>query len=185
MSISPKKLAKLSDRDYRQSYLKETVTSWVVHQIKQLRKDRDWSQADLGERAGNKPQSTIARFESADYGNWSTASLLELADAFDVALDIRFVGWPAFVEKTGDTSPGAMSVPSFSVTQFNSVAGNAGTSGITYITNAQSSVFNGTTVQSWAAVGIATGDNGTAVKVISQTDFFVPNRVPSFEMKSA
>ncbi len=63
-------------------------------------------------------QSAIARLESESYGKWGTNTLIELANAFDVALEIRFVGWPQFMKGTTDASPAAMSVPSFSVASF-------------------------------------------------------------------
>ncbi|PBC23449.1 MULTISPECIES: helix-turn-helix transcriptional regulator [unclassified Mesorhizobium] len=115
--VSAKRLKKLSITEYRHGYLREMVTGWVIHQIKALRDERDWSQADLGTKAG-KPQSAIARLESESYGNWNTKTLLEIAEAFDVALQIRFVSWPKFMRETEDTSPEAMSVPGFSSSAF-------------------------------------------------------------------
>ena len=177
MSISSKKLAKLANTEYRHSYLKEMVTGWVVHQIKQLRQDRNWSQAELGTRAGDKPQSTIARLESADYGNWSSASLFELADAFDVALDIRFVPWPVFIENTDDTSPGAMSVPSFSTEQFHATATGyaSGNTGMMIANSAVAVLTGGVVAQTRVAVGVASSTSATIVSIHNQQDFLIPH----------
>ncbi len=117
MMVSAKRLKKLSNREYRDEYLKSTVTGWVIHQLRVLRKQRDWTQEDLGTASG-KSQSAIARFESESYGNWNANTLLELAHAFDVAIDIRFVSWPDFLKRTSDTSPERMYVPSFSEADF-------------------------------------------------------------------
>ncbi len=116
-TISPKRLDKLSSKDYRHSYLKEMTTGWIVHQIRELRNERCWSQSRLGDEA-SKPQSAIARIEDPDYGKWSVSTLLEIAEAFDVALQVRFVDWPSFLSSTDDSSPERMRVPSFSVEAF-------------------------------------------------------------------
>lgn len=115
--ISQKKIKKLKNKEYRAAYMSEVVRSWVVYQIKTLRKQRDWSQNDLAEAAG-KNQSSIGRWESDNYRGWNINSLLELADAFDVALEVRFVSWPQFMRDTEDKSESAMVVPSFSSAQF-------------------------------------------------------------------
>lgn len=117
MIISSGKIKKLANKEYRQSYLKSMVTAWVVHQIKALREARHWTQSDLA-RVSGKPQSAIGRYESEGYGNWTTNTLLELADAFDVALEVRFVSWPKFLKDTADTGPKAMAVKSFSSADF-------------------------------------------------------------------
>lgn len=117
MNLSAKKLKKLGSREYRESLLREIVIGWVVNQIKSLRRQRGWTQERLAEEA-SKPQSVIARIESESYGNWNTNTLLDIASAFDVALQIRFVSWPQFLAEADDTSPKAMQVPSFSRDQF-------------------------------------------------------------------
>ena len=115
--INPKRLDKFKSKEYRHSYLREMTTGWIVHQVKELRTQREWSQAQLGKEMG-KPQSAIARIENLDYGKWNTSTLLELAEAFDVAIEVRFVDWPTFLKSTDDTSPDIMRVPSFSLDGF-------------------------------------------------------------------
>jgi len=123
MMISNKKLRKLSNVEYREEYLKSTVTAWIVHQLRALRSQRGWTQSDLAKSAGDIPQSAVARYESEEYGNWSTNTLLKLAKAFDVALEIRFVSWPHFIRETEDTSVEAMQVSSFSSSSFLAITG--------------------------------------------------------------
>ncbi len=117
MTVSSKRLEKLNDPEYRHAYLKEATKGWVVLQLRTLREERGWTQADLAHYTG-KSQPAIARIESESYGNWSTNTLLDLATAFDVALEIRFVSWPKFLKDTTDASPAAMSVASFTATDF-------------------------------------------------------------------
>lgn len=119
--ITEKRLKRLSDPDYRDEYARSTVTAWVVHQLRALREERGWTQADLGEKAG-KAQSAIGRFESESYGNWNANTLHELARAFDVALQIRFISWPEFMTWTSDTSPRRMYVPGFDPAVFSTTA---------------------------------------------------------------
>ena len=114
MMASLKRLRKLENFEYRRSYLREMVGGWVVHQLRVLRKGRGWSQAELGKRACGRPQSSIGRIESEDYGNWNINTLIDLANAFDVALEVRFVPWSEFISRTSDLTSAAMSVDSFS-----------------------------------------------------------------------
>ena len=115
--VSEKRLRKLANPEYRQEFLRSALTSWVVTQLRALRRQRKWTQADLAERAGI-PQSGVARAESEDYGSWSTNTLVSLANAFDVALEIRFVPWPEYMRRLADTSPEKMEVSGFSEDQF-------------------------------------------------------------------
>lgn len=115
--VSEKRLRKLNDPAYREEYLKSTVTGWIVHQLRALRGERRWTQTDLAKKAG-MPQSAVGRYESEGYGNWSINTLLKLAKAFDVALEVRFVSWPRFMRNSANTSPEVMYTPSFSTADF-------------------------------------------------------------------
>jgi transcriptional regulator with XRE-family HTH domain len=116
MVINPKFLAKLTRPTYRKTFLRSTVTDWVLHQMKALREARGWTQADLG-READKPQSVIARIEDPDYGRWSLTTLFDLADAFDVALDVSFLDWATFV-KRAENAEDRLAVSPFSKDQF-------------------------------------------------------------------
>jgi transcriptional regulator with XRE-family HTH domain len=117
IQISDKRIARMDNEEYRHSFLEEMVKGWIVHQIRALRDHRGWTQQELGDRC-KKPQSTIARLEDRDYGGCSVNTLLKLACAFDVALEIKFVNWPTFIDGTRDLSVNAMRVESWSRDQF-------------------------------------------------------------------
>jgi hypothetical protein len=105
---------KLQKRAYRHAYVGEHVRRGIAHQIRALREDpsRNWTQGELSKRL-KKPQSVVSRMEDLDYGKFTVQTLLEIANAFDVALSIRFVSYPQFVAQTRDTTEGAMRVASF------------------------------------------------------------------------
>src|SRR3954470_21154687 len=90
IQISDKRLARLDDKEYRHIFMREMVTGWVVHQLRVLREQRSLTHKELGS-VGGKPQSTIRRLENLEYGKWNVSTLLELAEAFDVALEVRFI----------------------------------------------------------------------------------------------
>jgi transcriptional regulator with XRE-family HTH domain len=108
---------KLSDKDYRFAYLDGQVKSTIAFQIRALREqpDRNWSQSELGARAG-KPQSVISRLEDPEYGKASLQTLLEIAQALDVALLVQFVEWGDWLSRMKDLSPQALQKRSFDVT---------------------------------------------------------------------
>jgi transcriptional regulator with XRE-family HTH domain len=108
-----KRLAlKLRRRPYRRAYVSEHVRRGMAHQIRALREARGWSQGELSRRLG-KPQSVVSRLEDPAYGKLTVQTLLEVADAFDVALSVRFIDFPGFVGLTRDLSERSFLVESF------------------------------------------------------------------------
>ena len=59
--------------------------------IKELRKEKGWTQAELGERAGGMKQERISALENVDYDAWTVKTLRKLAKAFDTGLQVSFV----------------------------------------------------------------------------------------------
>jgi transcriptional regulator with XRE-family HTH domain len=78
-----------ADEEYRHSYAESFLNSSIATQIKVLREQRKWRQADLAREAEMK-QSVVSRLENVDYSSWSIKSLKKLAQAFDVVLTVRF-----------------------------------------------------------------------------------------------
>jgi transcriptional regulator with XRE-family HTH domain len=116
MSVTSKLrlLAKLRNREYRDAYVEEKVATSLPFQIKALREQpgREWSQAELGERAGMR-QNAISRLEDAESGTPSITTLLRLAQAFDVALLVKFVPFSKLLSEFADASFEALSAQSF------------------------------------------------------------------------
>ena len=55
----------------------------------------DRSQRAFGELIG-KPQSVVSRLENEEYGKLTLQTLLDIAEKLDIALEVRFVDYPAF-----------------------------------------------------------------------------------------
>jgi transcriptional regulator with XRE-family HTH domain len=108
----PKLNKELVAPGFRRGFMSETVRSGIAHQVRAMRDKRGWNQKELGDRAG-KPQSVISRLEDPDYGKVNIQTLIELAEAFDVALLVKFVGFGELLAQTGDLSPEGLNAPSY------------------------------------------------------------------------
>ncbi|MGJ4924813.1 helix-turn-helix transcriptional regulator [Bradyrhizobium sp. HKCCYLRH2015] len=90
----------------------DQVRSYIAFQIRALREQRRWNQADLA-KASNKTQSVISRLEDPDYGKLSLQSCLEIAVAFDLPLLVQFVEWEDWLSRMSNVSPSALRKRSF------------------------------------------------------------------------
>jgi hypothetical protein len=111
-NLSKKFLERFQKRAYRQAYLAEHVRRGIAYQIRALRDQRNWKQGIFAKLLG-KPQSVACRLEDPDYGKVTIQTLLEVANVFDVALQVRFVPYSTFVRNTRDVSSTSMQAPEF------------------------------------------------------------------------
>ena len=107
--------------EYRHAFLAEHVRAFIALQVRALRKERKISQTQLGELMG-KAQAWISRLEDPDYGKVTIATLLDLAEAFDTALVIRFATFSELLDRLVTLSPEDYSVVSFRDDNFVQVA---------------------------------------------------------------
>lgn len=77
----------LSDKDYRHAFAEGHVSDFLASQIYTLRIAREWNQGELASRAG-VTQPMICGWEKGEGARLS--SLFKLAEAFDVALIVKF-----------------------------------------------------------------------------------------------
>lgn len=115
MSSNNKKqklVRKLTNKEYRDTWVDESVKMIVPYQIQAIRKQKGWSQALLGEKAGMRPNA-ITRLEDTDYGNLSVNTLLRVAHGFDCGLLVKFVPFSRMVSEFEDVSPKGLEVESF------------------------------------------------------------------------
>jgi HTH-type transcriptional regulator/antitoxin HipB len=100
------------EKEYRHAYAEESLDISVGTQIKVLREQRGWRQADLA-REAEMPQPSVSRYENVNYSNWSINTLKKLARAFDVCLDVRFRSFGDLVTTVNEFSRATLEVPAF------------------------------------------------------------------------
>jgi transcriptional regulator with XRE-family HTH domain len=79
----------MDDPEFRHAYAASFMNSSIAAQIKIIREQREWTQAELAERIGTK-QAGISRLENVNYDAWKVETLTRIAKAFDVRLRISF-----------------------------------------------------------------------------------------------
>lgn len=100
------------DLEARRQYAADLLNAYIALQIKTLRQQRKWSQAQLARRAG-KHQSQISEMESIDCSSWKVSELLKLAAAFDIALVVSFESFGDFLDDATHLGRPALERPSF------------------------------------------------------------------------
>jgi len=105
-------VALLADREYRRAYVEAFLNTSIAAQIKANREARGLSQDQLADLTGMK-QPTISRLENVSYESWSVKTLKRLAEAFDVALVIRFERFSTAIHHINTFSREALVQPSF------------------------------------------------------------------------
>lgn len=102
-----------TDTEYRHAWNLENVYTGVCFQIRVLREQREWSQAALGTFA-KMAQERISILEDPNADTKPTLNtLLRIADAFDVGLDVRFVPYKTVIDRSTHTDAKELEVPSF------------------------------------------------------------------------
>jgi transcriptional regulator with XRE-family HTH domain len=113
--ISKRLADEFSEKEMRDAYRGAQTRTYLAYQVRALRNQRGWTQAELGEALG-VPQSQVSRIENREYGRLSVSTLQDLASSFDVGLLVKFVSYETFLLHTRDLSEEALQVPSFSRT---------------------------------------------------------------------
>lgn len=108
---------RFENKAFRDSFIAEQIGTKLAFQIRKLREDRGWSQADLAERAGMK-QSRISELEDPNYAKYTISTLRRLASAFDVALDVRFESYGEALELAARIDSSKLEVASFASDPF-------------------------------------------------------------------
>lgn len=111
--LSKKTLTKKlrQSKKFREAYVFEHIKRHIPFQVRTMREERKWSQAEAGQAIG-KPQNVISRLESPAYGKLTLQTLLDVAAGFDVGLLIKFVPFSRLVKEYENLSPEALSAKS-------------------------------------------------------------------------
>ena len=113
MNINSSLTRELREKRYRDAYVDSQIRIGLPFQIRALRKSRDkMTQAALSKKA-EMSQPRISEIESPGERNLNIDTLLRLASAFDVALEVRFVPFSALVDRSESFDPEKFNVPSF------------------------------------------------------------------------
>ena len=142
MSSISKLWRKLRNKAYRDGYTEAQLSIEMPFQIRAIRKERGWTQAQLAERSGI-PQARISHIEQPGRDPLSLRTLYRLAAAFDVGLLVQFVPFSELVHREALFNPETFRVPNFEKDQ---LEGTVSTS-IEYFKtelNAQTEVFSNT-----------------------------------------
>lgn len=107
-----KLISKLKNKEYRDAFLAELITTGIPFQIRALREQRNLTQKQLGDQA-DMAQETISRLEDPNYGKLNLKTLKRLASAFDIGLVVRFAPFSELVSWEINLSPESLEVLSF------------------------------------------------------------------------
>ncbi len=99
-------------KEYRHAYVDEFLNTFVAAQIKAMREQREWSQARLAQESGMK-QSRISLLENVAYSSWNIKTLKKLAEAFDVALVVKFESFGQRLADIDEFSPATLRTAPF------------------------------------------------------------------------
>jgi transcriptional regulator with XRE-family HTH domain len=83
-------LEQLKNKEYRDAFVAEMISTGIPFQIRALRKQRNWSQQKMSEETGMM-QERISVLEDPNYGKLTLTTLKKLASALDIGILVRFV----------------------------------------------------------------------------------------------
>ena len=106
-------LEEFKDKEFRDAYADEYLSSLIATQIKVLREERGLTQEQLAELA-DMSQSRISALEDVTYSSWSIKTLKRLSQALDVVLTVHFDSFGRLIESVEEFSRESLQVPSFS-----------------------------------------------------------------------
>jgi transcriptional regulator with XRE-family HTH domain len=79
----------LRQSEFSEGYAESFQDAYVATQIRVLREQNKWTQADLAKEVGTS-QTVISRIENVNYSAWNISTLKKLARAFRVRLKVSF-----------------------------------------------------------------------------------------------
>ena len=105
-------LEEIRNKEYRHGLVNAQIEIDLPLQIRALRKQLVGTQSELACLTGMK-QARISDMEKPGKVHFSLETLRRLAEAFDVALVVRFAPFSEFLDWSGNFNPDTFHVPGF------------------------------------------------------------------------
>jgi len=102
----------MQDKEFRHFYLSAHIRELLAQQIRATREQRGWTQGELAEKSG-MAQERISLLEDPDYSGVTLKTLRRLAEAFDVALIVRYAPFSELLRWVEALSPEQLALPGF------------------------------------------------------------------------
>jgi transcriptional regulator with XRE-family HTH domain len=112
VNISSSLVDELRDKTYRDAYVASQIKILLPYEVRALRNARNWTQGELARRA-NMSQPRIAEIERPGKRSLNLDTLLRLASAFDVGLQVQFVHFRELADGSEGFDPDTFNVRSF------------------------------------------------------------------------
>jgi transcriptional regulator with XRE-family HTH domain len=112
MNTNSRLIAELRDKTYRDAYVAAQIEIGLPFQARALRQAREWTQEQLAELAGMS-QPRIAEIERPGKRKFNLDTLLRIASALDVGLEVRFVPLTTIIDHAESFDPDSFSIPTF------------------------------------------------------------------------
>ena len=110
-----KKLTSFKNKKLRDSYISGRVRTSIALQIRELRERQELKQTQFAKKIG-KPQSVVSRLEDTEYGRVTLKTLLDIAEALDISVVVKFASFDEFLRQHADVSPSALAVETYNET---------------------------------------------------------------------
>lgn len=101
-----------ASRDYRHGFIEEAIRSRLTAQINALRDERGWDLKTFAGKLGKK-LSWAYRLEDPNESVPTIPTLLEVAETFDIGLDVRFRRFSELLNDATTLKSDSFLVPSF------------------------------------------------------------------------
>jgi transcriptional regulator with XRE-family HTH domain len=101
-----------SSKEYRHAFIEEAIRTRLTAQIEAIRTERGWDYKRFAEEIKKKVSWTY-RLEDPNATVPTIPTLLEVAEAFDVGLDVRFRSFSELLDDVASLQDACFNVPSF------------------------------------------------------------------------
>lgn len=101
-----------TSKEYRHAFVEEAVRTRITAQIRAIREQRGWDYKRFAEEIG-KTVSWVYRLEDPNEAPPTIPTLLRVAEALDIGLDVRFRSFSALLDDVTTLTQESFSVHSF------------------------------------------------------------------------